>query len=185
MSAWRSGDEEALGALIPKIYPELKRIASRALRRHGRHSTLQTTELVNEAYQRLITARGESWQNRVHFFAVCAQIMRWLLIDQARHSGRAKRGAGAVRLSLDELRDVPLEREPRLVDLDEALENLAERDPLAGRIVELRFFGGLRREEIAEVLSVSSATVTRRWKMAQIWLSRELSVASGDSEAGV
>lgn len=173
--AWRGGDGEALTTLLPMVYRQLKGIAARFLRGNQRQQTLHTTALVHEAYLRLVDLDRIQWNDRAHFYAVTAQLMRRVLVDQARHHHRAKRGSGAVLLSLDEARDVPSGRALDLLAVNEALKDLSTVDPEMARIVELRYFGGLNREEIAEVLDVSSATVTRRWRSARAWLSRHLS----------
>ncbi len=173
--AWRGGDKSALTALLPLVYQQLKKIAARFLRGERRDQTLRTTALVHEAYIRLIDLDRVNWQDRTHFYAVTAQLMRRILVDQARHHSRAKRGAGAVVLPLDEANDIPVGRARDLLALDEALHDLAAVHPEMARIVELRYFGGLNREEIAQVLEISSATVTRRWRAARAWLLRHLS----------
>ncbi|MEM7352904.1 MAG: sigma-70 family RNA polymerase sigma factor [Acidobacteriota bacterium] len=172
--AWRGGDGEALPNLLPLVYRQLKRIAARFLRgKHG-DQTLRTTALVHEAYLRLVDLDRVQWADRTHFYAVTARLMRRILVDQARYRHRQKRGNGAVLLPLDEARDVAEGRALDLLAVDDALKDLSKVDAEMARIVELRYFGGLNREEIAEVLGTSSATVTRRWRSARAWLSRHL-----------
>jgi RNA polymerase sigma factor (TIGR02999 family) len=168
--AWNRGDRDAFDALVPHVYGELHRLARRALRRERPGHSLQTTALVNEAYVRLIDVGRVRWQDRAHFFAMSAEIMRRILVDFARARQRAKRGGGAQRVTLDEGVAVAGERDVDLVALDEALDRLAAEDPRKGRVVELRFFGGLSVEETAEVLGVAPITVMREWRTARIWL---------------
>ena len=168
--AWRGGDAKALAALMPKVYRQLKDIARRLLRARRRHETLQTTALVHETYLRIIDLERLSWQDRVHFFAMSARLMRRILIDHARHHARDKRGGGEAVLKLDDLSPIPVEAATDFLELDEALRELARHDAQMAHIVELRFFGGLNRDEIAEVLGISSATATRRWRAARAWL---------------
>jgi len=168
------GDQSALDELFPLVYRELRRLADSYLRNERPDHTLQATALVHEAYLRLVDQTSISWQNRAHFFSVAAQVMRHILVDHARSHQRAKRGSGARKLSLDEAISFFKEKDINLVALDEALTELAKLDPQQSRIVELRFFGGLTIEEIAEVLKISPATVSREWALAKIWLHREL-----------
>ena len=168
--AWSAGEPAALDQLMPLVYNRLRALAADFLKRERHDHTLETAALVHEAYLKLIDQRRVCWQDRAHFFAICAQLMRRILVDHARHHAYAKRGGGAERLAIDEVRDTPVERSRDIVALDEALCDLASRDPEQARIVELRYFGGLNRDEIAEVLGISSATVTRRWRMARAWL---------------
>ena len=173
--AWGNGDQAALDALLPLVYQELHRLAARHLgREHGRH-TLQTTALVHEAYLRLIDQKEARWQNRAHFFAIAAQMMRRILVDHARARRYQKRGGGARQVSLDEALEVSAERAAEVVALDEALTSLARFDERKSKLVELRFFGGLSIEETAEVLGVSPGTVMRDWTLAKAWLQREMS----------
>jgi len=172
--ASRAGDAEALNRLLPLVYDELRRLAGHYLRRERSDHTLQPTALVHEAYLRLID-QNVSWQNRAHFFGVAAQMMRRILVDYARGRLAAKRGSGAVKVSLDDALNLSDERAGDFVALDDALERLAEFDPQKSRIVELRFFGGLSVEEAAEVLGIGTATVTRQWKMAKAWLYQQVS----------
>ena len=172
---WCNGDQAALEKLIPLVYAELHRLAKRYMRRENAGHTLQTSALVNEAYLRLIEAHGVRWQNRSHFFAVSAQIMRRILVDFARARWNLKRGGGARQVSLDEGLVVSPERGADLLALDEALEKLAVLNARQSRVVELRYFGGLNEEEVAEVIKVSPRTVRNDWSLARAWLYRELS----------
>ena len=174
LAAWRGGDEQALDRLIPIVYGDLRRIAGQYMRSERGGHTLQTTALVHEAYLRLTRERNRTWENRAHFFGVAAQIMRNLLVDHARAAARAKRGGGAVEVQLD-VSSEPCAVDPEeLLALDEALRRLAELDPRASRIVELRYFVGLTHEEIAEVMETSERTVKREWNSAKAWLRAEL-----------
>jgi len=172
--AWSDGDHAALERLMPLIERELHRIARQYMRRENPGHTLQTTALVNEAYFRLVDQKRVRWQNRAHFFAIAAQIMRRILINYARDRHRAKRGGRAVQVSLSEVAVVGEERSGELIALDEALERLEEFDPRKARVVELRHFGGLTAAEAAEVLGVSVVTVERDWRAAKAWLAREV-----------
>ncbi|MCX6551428.1 MAG: sigma-70 family RNA polymerase sigma factor [Acidobacteria bacterium] len=172
--AWGGGDEAALDALVPLVYAELHRLARLYMRRERHGHTLQTTALVNEAYVRLIDASRVRWQNRSHFFAVSARLMRQILVDAARAHGSLKRGGDVARVPLDDDLAVSLERGDDLVAIDEALTALSAMDPRKAQVVELRYFGGLTVEETAEVLKVSVDTVMRDWKVARLWLHREL-----------
>jgi RNA polymerase sigma-70 factor, ECF subfamily len=174
---WSKGDRGALDALVPLVYDELRRLAQVYLGREKRGHTLSSTALVHEAYLRLVRQEDVSWQNRAHFFAVAARMMRRILVDHARKHNYAKRGGGAMTLSLDETVAPAKERELDLVALDEALETLAKLDERQCRMVELRFFGGLSIEETSEVLGVSAPTVKREWASARAWLYREISGA--------
>jgi RNA polymerase sigma-70 factor, ECF subfamily len=172
--AWSHGDEAAVKKLIPLVYRELRRLAHRYMRQERPGHTLQTTALIHEAYQRLIDTPNVGWQDRTHFFAVCAQLMRRILVDHARCRGCQKR-IGNIRLvPLEEAMMATSERTKDLVALDAALTALSAVDPRKGQVVELRFFGGLTAEETAQVLKVSPDTVLRDWKMAKVWLLREL-----------
>jgi RNA polymerase sigma factor (TIGR02999 family) len=175
LQAWSNGDESALQALTPLVYQELHRLAHRYLARQPRGHTLQTSALVNEAYLRLVDASQVSWQNRAHFFAVSAQLMRHILVDFARSRQSQKRGGVAQRVSLAEAMEVASTSGADLIALDESLSLLASLDARQAQVVELRFFGGLSVEETAEVLKVSAGTVRRDWRMAKAWLHRELS----------
>jgi RNA polymerase sigma factor (TIGR02999 family) len=172
--AWSNGDEEALEQLMPLVYEEMRRLAHRHLGRERAGHTLQTTALVHEAYLRLVDQKEVRWQNRAHFFAVAAQMMRRILVDYARARRFAKRGGGARHVSLDEAMVVSNECAADIVALDEALNALAEFDERKSRMVELRFFGGLSIEETAEALRVSPGTVMRDWTLAKAWLQREM-----------
>jgi RNA polymerase sigma factor (TIGR02999 family) len=162
-----------LNQLTPLVYQELHRLAHRCMKAENPGHTLQTTALVNEAYLRLISNQTD-WQNRAHFFAVSAQLMRQILVDFARSRRQAKRGGDVERVSLDESLVSPTGRDAALEDLDDALSALAAIDPRKGRVVELRFFGGLSIEETASVLGISDLTVSRDWKFAKVWLLREM-----------
>jgi len=173
--AWGNGDELALERLMPIVYAELRRLAHRYMNRERGGHTLQTTALVNEAYLKLIDSSRVRWQNRAHFFAVSAQLMRRILVDFARSRHYQKRGGSAQRVSLDEALVVSAARGDDLVALDEALTALAAIDKRKSEVVELRFFGGLSVEETAEVLKVSTDTVLRDWRLAKAWLLKDLS----------
>jgi RNA polymerase sigma-70 factor (ECF subfamily) len=172
--AWNNGEKEALDRLMPLVHQELHRLAHRYMRRERPGNTLQTSALVNEAYLRLIDSSRVRWQNRAHFFAISAQLMRRILVDLARDRHNLKRGGATTRLSLDEALTVAHERSGDLVALDEALITLASLDVRQSRVVELRFFGGLSNVEAAEVLKVSEGTIRRDWSLAKAWLQREM-----------
>jgi RNA polymerase sigma factor (TIGR02999 family) len=172
---WGNGDREALEKLTPLVYQELKRLAARYLRRERREHTLQSTALVHEAWLRLIDQKQVHWQNRAQFFGIAAEMIRRILIDHARGRQAAKRGDGAIKLSLDDALATPNRCDLDLVALDDALHDLGKLDPQQGRLVELRFFAGLSIEESAEALGVSPATVKREWTAAKAWLYREIS----------
>jgi RNA polymerase sigma factor (TIGR02999 family) len=174
LQAWSQGDQRALEKLTAYVYKELHRVAHRHMSREPRGHTLQTTALINEAYARLIDSGDMNWQNRAQFFGVCAHLMRQILTDFARSRLSKKRGRGVRCVSLDESLEVPLEPRADLVALDDALNRLAAIDPRKSKVVELRFFGGLTAEEAATVLKVSPHTVLRDWKLAKVWLHREL-----------
>src|SRR5580658_9777653 len=175
LKAWTTGDEHALEKLTPLVYRQLHRIAQRYMAGERSGHTLQTTALVNEVYLRLVDCGQVNWQDRAHFFAVSAQLMRRILIDFARSRGYQKRGGGAPRISLDEAPSVCNEPDINLVALDDALKALGAVDERKSKVVELKFFGGLSVEETAEVLRVSVETVVRDWRLAKVWLLRELS----------
>ncbi len=177
--AWRGGDAAAIDALMPAVYQELRVIARRHFRGERPGHTLQATALVNEAYLRLIDARRVQWQDRSHFFAMAARVMRRILVDDARAHRAHKRGAGAHQVSLDEGMLVTGDAGPDLAALDDALQTLARFDERKSRVVELRFFGGLTMDEIADVLSVSVGTVNNDWTMAKMWLLKEMTRPSG------
>ena len=169
-----NGDQAALDALLPLVYQELRRLAAHYLRQERPDHTLQATALVHEAYLRLVDQTNISWQNRAHFFSVSAQVMRHILVDRARSHGAEKRGGGERKLSLDEAVSFFEQRDVNLVALDEALNELTQLDAQQSRIVELRFFGGLTIEEIAEVLKITPGAVRYDWRMAKAWLHRAL-----------
>jgi RNA polymerase sigma-70 factor, ECF subfamily len=173
LAAWSKGNEEALSRLVPAVYPELRRIARVHLAR--RDHSLESAALVNEAYLKLIRSRGIQCENRLHFFALCAQIMRRLVVDHARSFRYAKRGGDQVRVPLEESLLGTRARGVEVLALDDALESLAKCYPRKARVVELRFFGGLSVDETAAFLRISPETVLRDWKMAKAWLLRELS----------
>jgi len=174
LMAWRAGDEEALRHLAPLVYDELHRLADRYMRGERSGHSLQTTALVNEAYLRLVDSSRVRWQNRVHFFAVAAQLMRRILVDFARRRKYQKRGGDWHKITLAEGFDVGANVDRDLVAIDEALQELARLDARKAQVVELRFFGGLSVEETAEALHVSTDTVGRDWRAAKAWLTREL-----------
>ena len=171
---WGNGDQAALNQLMPLVYDELRRLASRYLRQERPGHTLQTTALVHEAYLKLVDQKNNNFQNRVQFFAVAAQVMRHILVDFARSRRAFKRGGDYCRLSLDEAALSSEERDPDLLTLSEALNSLAEIDPQQSRVVELRVFGGLTVEETAEALGISPRTVKREWSMAKAWLHKQM-----------
>ena len=175
LAAWSEGDRAALDKLMPLVHEELRRLAHHYMRGEGPGNTMQTSALVNEAYLRLVDQTNPHWQNRAHFFAISAQLMRQILVDYARKRRSRKRGGDVRQLSLDEEMIVSEERAANVVALDDALKSLAEIDPRKSQIVELRFFGGLSIEETAEVLAVSPGTVMRDWTLAKAWLRREMS----------
>lgn len=180
LRAWSDGDERALERLLPLVEAELRRLARTYMARERRGHTLQTTALVNEAFMRLIDASRVSWQDRAHFLGISARLMRRVLVDHARSRGYYKRGGGAQKVSLDEAMAVTPALDFNLLDLDRALEGLAAVDERKTRVIELRFFGGLTVEETAEVLHVSTDTVKRDWRLAKLWLLREME-GSGDA----
>lgn len=180
LKAWRQGDQCALEQLMPVVYGQLRAQARRYMRSERSGGTLQSTALVHEVYLRLINARDVDWQDRVHFFALSAQIMRRILVDAARARAAAKRGGGAVRaehssaVDLDQIPTPDSDGASSLCALDDALESLARIDPRRAKVIELRFFGGLSVEETADALQVSPQTVMRDWRLARAWLTREL-----------
>jgi RNA polymerase sigma-70 factor (ECF subfamily) len=181
LHAWRDGSREALDRLIPLVYDELSTLASRQLAREWRHDRMQTTAVVNEAYVKLFAQREIDWQNRGHFFAIAAQLMRRILVDHARRGLRDKRGGAAVHVTLDNAAGVSMAPGVDVVDtlaLDRALQKLEQLDPEQARIVELRFFGGLTVGEASAALGVSIATINREWAIAKSWLHRELTGGS-------
>ncbi len=182
---WRDGDRDAPAKLMPLVYDELRRLARDYLRRERADHTLQPTALVNEVYLRLIDQQRVDWHNRAQFFGLAAQLMRHVLVDHARARASLKRGGLVRKLSLDEARMAPEEVAAELVALDEALVRLAAIDERKSRIVEMRFFGGLSVEETAEALGVSDKTVMRDWRIAKLWLHRELSGETPAEEGAV
>lgn len=181
LKAWGAGDEAALDRLVPAVDEELRRMARCHMRKERPGVTLQTTALVNEAYLRLVEVNNVGWRDRAHFFAICSQMMRRILVDAARgrasekRAGQGQRVDHSTALNLDQLPAVSSHRDHELVALDEALDELAKVDPRKARVIELRFFGGLSVEEAAEVLKISPQSVMRDWKLAKAWLTRELS----------
>lgn len=179
LQAWSAGDQTALDQLTPIVYDELRRLARHYLKRERSGHSLQATALVNEAYLRLVDYKRMRWENRAHFFAVSAQLMRRILVDHARRRNH-KRGAGVERVELEETAVIAPGRAKNLVALDEALQALAHIDPRKARVVELRFFGELSVDETAEVIKVSAVTVMRDWSTARAWLHREMSRENSD-----
>ncbi len=185
LNDWQGGDRSALDKLTPLIYDELRRIAHRYVQRERNRHTLQTTALINEAYLRLAGNETPAWQNRSHFFAVTAQVMRHILIDHARRRRFLKHGGELQQVPLEEASLMSAERAAELIALDEALDELKQLDPRKSDVVELRYFGGLSLEEAANVLGVSVMTVRRDWRAAKAWLFRRLSGAASDWSATV
>lgn len=181
LRAWSDGDGNALARLTPIVYQELRRLAHRQMSRERSEHTLQTTALVNEAYLRLVEYNRMRWEDRAHFFAVSAQLMRRILIDYARRNNQS-RGAGFQHISLEEIGVPATAADPNLIALDDALNTLQGFDPRKAKVVELRFFGGLTVEEAAEVLKVSPITIMREWNNAKAWLYRELAKGSADGQ---
>src|SRR6266705_3085757 len=174
LAKWSHGDDAALAELTPLVYEELRRLAHRQMGGQRPEHTLQTTALVNEAYLRLADQTNPSWQNRAHFFAVAARAMRQIVVDYARSYKSQKRGGGALKVELDEAAIVSPEQSKEIIYLHEALERLATLDSRKARVVELKYFGGLNHDEIAEVLKVSTVTVRRDWRFAKAWLYTQL-----------
>jgi RNA polymerase sigma factor (TIGR02999 family) len=175
LAAWNAGADDSLEQLMPLVEHELRKIAHNYMRRENPDHTLQTTALVNEAYLKLIGQTRAGWQNRAHFFAIAAQIMRRILLNHARDRAAGKRGGGGVKhVELENAEVLSRERSRELIALDEALDRLAEFDRTKSRIVELRYFGGLTIEETAEVLGIGPATVSMNWRLARAWLAREV-----------
>ena len=170
---WSRGDREALDQMMPLVYSELRRMAASYLSRERKDHTLQPTALVNESYLRLVDQQRVNWQNRAQFFGIAAQMMRRILINHANERLAAKRGGGAIKVSLSEAENEIDISDASLIALDESLNRLSELDPRKSRIIELKFFGGLTTEEIAEVMSLSHATIEREWTLARAWLYRE------------
>jgi RNA polymerase sigma factor (TIGR02999 family) len=175
LQAWSAGDKQALDQLTPLVYQDLHRAAQRYMASERATHTLQTTALIHEVYVRLVDVDGIKWQDRAHFLAICARLMRRILIDWARSRHYHKRGGGAVHVSLDEALTLSPTANDEMVALDDALNKLAAKDSRKAQVVELRFFGGLSVEETAEALRVSAETVMRDWRLAKVWLLRELS----------
>ena len=175
LARWSGGDKGALDELMPLVYNELRRIASNHLRRERPGHTLQTSAVVHEAFLRLVDQKGPHWQNRGHFYAVAAQMIRRILVDHARGRDRAKRGGGVLPVDLDQALYISPQRGRELIALDDALTTLAKLDQQQCQVVEMRFFGGLTVEETAEALAISRTTVNRDWVTARAWLMRELS----------
>lgn len=180
LRAWREGDKSALDRLMPVVYQDLRRLARRHLVAERAGHTLQPTALVNEAYMRLVDYRQMQWQDRAHFFAVCAQLMRRILVEHARRRN-LRRGGGMRRLSLEQVPEPGSTQRTDVIALDEALNELSRMDPRKAQVVELRYFGGLSVEETAEALSISAPTVMRDWSSAKAWLYRELSAQASDA----
>lgn len=176
--AWQAGDAAALDRLLPAVHQELRAIARRHMAAEHQGHVLQPTALVNEAFLRLTAWKDAQWQGRAHFFAAAAQIMRRVLVDYARDRRRAKRGGGALRISLSDADRLATRQQADLVSLDDALTSLERLDRRKGRVIELRFFGGLSLQETADVLKVSVGTVRRDWSLARAWLYRELDKAT-------
>ena len=174
LRAWSSGEQAAFDQLAPVVYGELQRLARQRMARESPDHTLQPTALVNEAYLQLVNVQNVSWQDRAHFFAVCARMMRRILTDRARARGRAKRGGGAADVPLDDVPEIGSWRSSELVALDDALNRMEQMDPRKAAMIELRFYSGLSVEETAAVLKVSPQTILRDWKLARSWLEREL-----------
>jgi RNA polymerase sigma-70 factor (ECF subfamily) len=180
LAAWGDGDAEALKHLVSAVYPEMRRIARQHLGRHASDHTLQSAALANEAYLRLFRSRGVHCENRTRFFALCAQIIRSILVDYARNRKYAKRGGDAVHVPLDECLLGTRARGIEILALNEALSSLSRVDPRKGRVVELRYFGGMSVEETAEILQISPETILRDWRMAKTWLFRELTAKASN-----
>ena len=175
LRAWGAGDQAALEQLTPMVYAELRRRAHRYMKNERPDHTLQTTALANEAWLRLVNVSTVDWKDRAHFFAIAAHMMRRILVDAARTRRREKRGGSAQRIDLDQIPDISARRDPELIAIDDALETLAGLDPRKAKVIELRFFGGLSVEETAAVLKVHEQTVLRDWRLARVWLLREIS----------
>jgi len=174
LAKWSGGNQKVLDELYPLVYEELRRLARSYMKREPKGHTLQTTALINEAYVRMVDQKNVRWQNRNHFFAISAQMMRRILVDHARRYLHKKRGGGAIKVSLDEAMIVAAERSEEVLMLDEALNNLARMDPRRCQVVELRYFAGLNNQEIGDVLHISENTVMRDWNLARAWLYRQL-----------
>ena len=175
LQRWRGGNREALDALLPLVYDELRRLAHRHLRNERAEHTLQSSALVHEAYFRLVGQDFPQWEGRTHFFAIAAQLMRQILVDYARRRRASKRGSGVYMLTLGDVDALPQRKDLDVVALNDALNSLAELDPRQSRVVELRFFAGLSLEETSEAMGIGTATVQRDWTAARAWLHREIS----------
>jgi RNA polymerase sigma factor (TIGR02999 family) len=175
LQGWRNGDRQALDTLLPLVYKELRRLAHFQLQKERPDHTLQSAALVNEAYLRLIGLNSPQWENRTHFFAIAAQLMRQILVDYARRHKASKRGGSICKLSLEDAAVASRGKEADVVALDDALNSLAKIDPRQSRVVELRFFAGLSLQEISDVMEIAPATVQRDWTAARAWLYREMS----------
>lgn len=173
--AWANGDDRALEALTPRVYRELRRAAANFMKGEREGHTLQATDLVHEVYLRLIDVKNVQWQGRAHFFAICAQIMRRILVDAARKRRAARHGGGLGHIDLGEISDLTVQSDKQLIGLNDALEEMKDSDPRKAKVVELRYFGGMTVEETAAVLKVSVETVTRDWRLARGWLLAVLS----------
>ena len=180
LNAWSGGDRAAFDRLFPMLERELRRLARGVLAGEGAPNTLQTTALVNEAYLRLVDARTATWNDRAHFLACCARVMRRILVDEARARSAGKRGGGLRALTLEEAGEGPLHRSADLVAIDDALADLERLDARRAQVVEMKFFAGMTLEETAAALGVSAETVTRDWRLAKMWLLRELSRGNND-----
>jgi RNA polymerase sigma-70 factor, ECF subfamily len=178
LKAWGGGDRQALDRLTPRVYDELRRMSRKYMRNEREGHTLQATALVNDVYLRLVDATAIDWKDRAHFFAVCAQMMRRILVDAARARGSRKRGGGVVKVDVEDACVGAPGRDASTIALDDALTALAKFDPRKAQVIELRYFGGLSVEETAEVLKISPQSVMRDWKLAKAWLMRELSAAN-------
>ena len=181
LANWSAGDEQALNRLVSMVYPEMRRIARLHLNVRRDADSIQSVDLANEAYLKLLRSKGIHCEHRVHFFALCAQVIRRILVDHTRNRLRAKRGGNMVQVALDETLLGTRARGIDLLDLDRALSSLSDFDARKGRVVELRYFGGLSVEETATILEISAETVLRDWKMAKAWLFRELKAKSAAS----
>jgi RNA polymerase sigma-70 factor, ECF subfamily len=179
LKAWGAGDQAAFDRLVPVVYAELHRMASRQMRKERAGNTLQTTALVHQAYLRLVDAKVAVWTDRIHFFAVSAQVMRRILVDAARSRASAKRGGPVPRVNLDEELDASPQRDRELIALDDSLNALQQMDNRKARVIELRFFGGLNVEETARILKISPQSVMRDWKLAKAWLYCQMSGEQG------
>jgi RNA polymerase sigma factor (TIGR02999 family) len=183
LQAWGDGDLQARDDLMPVVYRELRRRAGAYLRRERQDHTLQPTALVHEAFMRLVGQERVAWQNRAHFFAIASQMMRRILVDHAREHQAAKRPGAGVKVMLDDRIGAAQPRACEVIDLDQALAELTRIDPRHGQIVELRYFGGLSEQEVAEVLSISRTTVTREWQTARAWLYRRITTGPAGKSA--